>query len=727
MAAYLRRRWRSQPTAFWKLLRDRFGEDGGRGRFEEVVRRIVASTADPGCWVEVPGIPDGGIDALIRNPDGALCVWQAKYVFDAKDVVKQARESLKSLGAQGLTTLSEWVLATPIDLSLPARRQVERLVRETLGTSVRAKFRGASDLIDPLLNLGTTYCRDVFGSGAFPRYTQWLAGSALLTTAMWLGWLWIFVARPLSLGSFEGTSPALRSLPAFVPDAGLANFARELREIGFVPIAEGSPTQLRAIMGASWTNAVEPMIPALQAYGNSPVGAACFEFGRAVTFVRDTGRLHRFALSLLVDRQQVSESVRRYGAVCQAIATGDLRSLALMAAVRGYDRSRCSFRLGDKAMRCTGDSAATALSSDDWEPVFEWLGVPESTEVETRLGEIVVGACDIALRRLVARPLEDGVELDVDLHIYGNVPRYAACSFVTWSDDTPFGDTIRTQFGITADVTGEIFAFRVDDGAVSRRRIGEIRDNVELSVVANFPTASGVIEIAGDAGALEPWPARATDECDSGGAMMTTALFPPTFGFEDNPRRFGLDECVSRRVVNVAGDFTTCATEQPVVGANGLELWAGSENAVGQIAPLDTAPKEGHFVSVGAESFRSTGMMVFPRVDTTRTGSGVLSGYFHSGVPCTVEVNGQAAVSQSTSKWPRFAGAVENDRPAKVEFSCPTETDITVRYLQWEFHRSVPSPPIEPSLVRSCRSTYVTKISPRAEQVSWPTLFPSLR
>lgn len=143
-----------------------------------------------------PGAPDDGIDCLIYGSKDAKLVWQAKYIFDGTSLVAKCKESIVSLAKTKPANLVTWTLAAPIAVTGPTKRKIEELVTLHLGSTVQPQFVGAAEMLDGLLNLGSTTCREHFGRDAFPIFRGYgphvalTAAVVALSTILLFGYSW---------------------------------------------------------------------------------------------------------------------------------------------------------------------------------------------------------------------------------------------------------------------------------------------------------------------------------------------------------------------------------------------------------------------------------------------------------------------------------------------------------------------------------------------------------
>ena len=59
---------------------------------------------------------DGGVECLAHNSDGTVTGWQAKYVYDFDDLLKQLTKSLDT-AVDVHKTLTKYVVCFPFDLT----------------------------------------------------------------------------------------------------------------------------------------------------------------------------------------------------------------------------------------------------------------------------------------------------------------------------------------------------------------------------------------------------------------------------------------------------------------------------------------------------------------------------------------------------------------------------------------------------------------------------------
>lgn len=65
---------------------------------------------------------DGGVECVVRLPDGSMTGWQAKYVFDIDDLIQQAGESLKT-ALSVHKELTKYIICFPFDLTGKTNRK----------------------------------------------------------------------------------------------------------------------------------------------------------------------------------------------------------------------------------------------------------------------------------------------------------------------------------------------------------------------------------------------------------------------------------------------------------------------------------------------------------------------------------------------------------------------------------------------------------------------------
>ena len=131
--------------------------------FEEVCCQLAARNLPPDTrYTRLHGAGgDGGVECFADRPDGSRIGWQAKYVFDIDQLLRQATTSLAT-ALEVHPTLYRYVLCFPFDLTGPTGRQglsgVEKFTKwrnkqlSTLeGRDLDIEIWGAAQLRDLLL------------------------------------------------------------------------------------------------------------------------------------------------------------------------------------------------------------------------------------------------------------------------------------------------------------------------------------------------------------------------------------------------------------------------------------------------------------------------------------------------------------------------------------------------------------------------------------------------
>lgn len=104
----------------FRVMRDRWTEDGARSVFAELVTQCVASMY-PAARSIRPDPGDEGIDTYYGQIDGQLHVWQSKYFCDRVSASQQAqiRKAWKACHSSDLIgKLVCWTLCIPIEMSV---------------------------------------------------------------------------------------------------------------------------------------------------------------------------------------------------------------------------------------------------------------------------------------------------------------------------------------------------------------------------------------------------------------------------------------------------------------------------------------------------------------------------------------------------------------------------------------------------------------------------------
>src|SRR6266478_9902178 len=86
------------------------------GAFEELCCQLARRTVETGQIFErfrgAGG--DGGVECLVRRSDGSVIGWQAKFVFDTDNLIKQGSESLRT-ALSIHENLTKYVVCFPFD------------------------------------------------------------------------------------------------------------------------------------------------------------------------------------------------------------------------------------------------------------------------------------------------------------------------------------------------------------------------------------------------------------------------------------------------------------------------------------------------------------------------------------------------------------------------------------------------------------------------------------
>lgn len=86
--------------------------------FEELCCQLahIIQPGDNWVFTRKGGSADGGIECFWTAPDGAEHGWQAKYVFDIDDLIKQATRSIKT-ALDKHSALTKYYVAMPVDFA----------------------------------------------------------------------------------------------------------------------------------------------------------------------------------------------------------------------------------------------------------------------------------------------------------------------------------------------------------------------------------------------------------------------------------------------------------------------------------------------------------------------------------------------------------------------------------------------------------------------------------
>lgn len=738
--AWLSESVRLTPSDFWLLLKKRHGGDGARARFQELVRRIATDEARArGMAAFSPGAPDDGIDCLVYGNKDAKIVWQAKYIFDGNSLVAKCKESILSLAKSKPSNLTTWILAAPMGVTGPTKRKIEKLVGLHLGSKVQPQFVGAAEMLDGVLNLGTTTCREHFGSETFPLlrgYGLHVASAAVLVSLLaisLLGPSWP-IASDLLVLPRDFDPPDLRRIaltqPATEKNFALADKLKELESLGYSPLTAGT-AKLASLMGEHWAIAIEESLPAILEYKSSPSGQQCATFQRGLERLRDTNWFARRLALLIVGVEDLGRRVSKYGLTCQAISTGDLRTLAAMSLIAEHDRQRC-VNSPYRGVECSGRSAADLLGTSNWEVIMSLLDSPTALSMHHEMGTIRFGACDFTQRHIRLGAEGDDLELDTTFELQGNTPPLFACDLVSWSQKPrEQGTPPPRTFGLMLTPGDKLVAYRFDNGRIAGVTVGDgTRGEHTLKIL--FGPQAGEISLRNGAVApMETLPVVPDLKCE-GGVFLAPNLFPDSSGYGDDAALFALAECTSPASAWSPGEQAPvfCPTNMPAMSAAGMDLWDGTEDVAGEIevthpdAGRTMLPAEGQLIELeggGRLEIRKR----FGGVPT----EGVLSFLARADNDCRIFAAGYAAdealqVSTATTRYsihtPAFGSVV-------LTAECAGRRPIELSMMQWELGRRTASPVLQPGPIpRRCRKRQIANTELLAPTEDWPALIPSM-
>ncbi|MEQ1736809.1 MAG: hypothetical protein ABL886_10475 [Rhodoglobus sp.] len=733
-------RYQRDARELWRLLADRLG-DGARTRFQEIVQAIVVRDAKQrGFTSSIPGTPDGGVDCLVRDDVGRHIVWQIKYVFDAPGLVKQARESLRSLAAAPPANLVEWVLAAPFDVSVDTTRKIEGLVKQRLGAHVVLRVAGASDLRPLVLELGEGFCREEFGSEAIPAITPTRIAVLLATAglALWLGHLAVSAFRCASAIQAAGegfVAPDVRRLlttPLGLDEFSLLPRVATVTALGFSDYSDESLARFVPTMGPSWREELRTLLPPLAQYQRSPSAAKCNEFLEALELLRDGDSTFRASVAVFLEKDLISARVQKLGLVCQIVRTGDLRVIAIAALAAEHDRRRCVSELVE-GIKCHGASSAKVLGVADWKPLFDWLGVVETSALNYQMGAVRFGACDQTIKHTKWSRETDAVVLLSDMEFRGNLPLEYACDLVSWSDvsfkgDSDQCDVSKYHFGLALLTDGRVVAYRTDPDGLRGIVVGSGAHAGDQHFLVRFSLGSDGIELVGSVPGTAQWSFAGGLDLASGRRLqMAAQLFPDDYGYGDDVDVYGLEACTSpssRWFADLELLEFLPLHMQPS-SAVGLESWDGTEDVARSIAVL----QQGRFVRSGVvgsnEIYRlsdGASLRILARPDR-RAYSGVLS--FLARVPSRCELTVAKAKNggfASVGLWRRESFVASLFEPAELVAHCPAAAEVEIRAIQWEAGRTAPSPALASASGRRCRKREISTAQVLPPDESWPVL-----
>jgi hypothetical protein len=594
-------------------------------------------------------------------------------------------------------------------------------------------------MLDGVLNLGTTTCREHFGREAFPilrGYGLHVASTAALvalSAILLFGNSWS-IASDLLVLPRDFDPPDLRRIALTQPVTGkhfaLADKLKELESLSYSPLTAGA-AKLTSLMGEPWAKAIEESLPAIIEYRSSPSGQQCATFQRGLERLRDTNWFARRLALLIVGAEDLGVGVSKYGLTCQAISTGDLRTLAAMSLIAEHDRQRC-VNSPYGGVECSGRSAAEILGTSNWEVVMSLLGSPTALSMRHEMGTMRFGACDFVQRHIRLGAKGDDLELDTTFELQGNTPPLFACDLVSWSQKPrEQGTPPPRTMGLMLTPGGKLVAYRFDDGRIAGVTVGEGTRGEHTLEILFGPQAAEISLRNGAVAPMEILPVVPDSKCEDG-VFLAPNLFPDSSGYGDDAALFALSECTSPASAWSPGEESPvfCSTDMPAMSAAGMDLWDGTEDVADEIevrhpdAGRTMLPAEGQLIAL-----EGGGRLEIRKRLGGIPAKGVLSFLARTDNDCRVLFAGDAAEDalQVSTTRTRYSIHTPPSGSVVITAECSGPRPIELSMMQWELGRRTASPILQPGPIpRRCRKRQIANVALLAPTEDWPALIPSM-